>query len=145
MNQKQKKIICTVLIALNLALIWGNSMMTGDDSGTMSDWLMDLLSFLPHSELAHTILRKLAHFSEFACLGLLMGWMQVLTVGKPAVSVLGLGLAAGCIDETIQILVPGRASSLLDVWIDTAGFAAGLTVLTLGYTIHKRKRALEET
>lgn len=145
MNQKNQKWLCALLIGLNLAFIWGNSVLPGDDSGAMSGWLLRLLGFLPNSEQAHTILRKIAHFSEFACLGLLMGWMRILVKDKPALSLLGCGLAAACVDETIQYFVPGRASSLIDVWIDAAGFATGLMILAIGYTILKRKYLTEET
>lgn len=141
---KKQKWLCGGLIGLNLALIWGNSVLPGEDSGAMSGWVMELLSFLPDTELAHTILRKAAHFSEFACLGVLVGWMSAMMRGKTSLSLLGLGLAVACVDETIQYFVPGRSSSLLDVWIDAAGFAAGLILLTLGYNIIK-KRHLEET
>lgn len=123
---------------VNLALIWGNSALPANDSNEVSGWLMALLRFLPDTELAHTILRKAAHFSEFACLGLLLGWMSVLVRERASLSLLGLGLAVACIDETIQCFVPGRASSLMDVWIDFAGFSAGLTVLILGYNIIKK-------
>jgi len=144
MNRKYQKIICAILIVLNLALIWGNSAMTGEDSGSLSDWVKQFLFFLPEGELGGYILRKAAHFSEFALLGLLMGWMSVLHKDRTHPGILGLGLCCGCIDETIQYFVPGRASMLLDVWIDAAGFAAGLALLTIGYTIFKRKRILEE-
>jgi VanZ family protein len=136
--------LCTALIIVNLALIWGNSALPGETSGAMSGWVMELLSFLPDSELAHTLLRKIAHFSEFACLGLLIGWNRYLRRGKAGLGLTGLGLAAACIDETVQIFTPGRASSLMDVWIDTAGFATGLMLLILGYTTVKHKTNLEE-
>lgn len=145
MSKKHQKILCTLLIALNLALIWGNSAMTGEESGSLSAWVQQFLSFLPQSDLWEHILRKIAHFSEFALLGILMAWMCVLVKERTYPSILGLGLTCACIDETIQYYVPGRASMLLDVWIDFAGFATGLALLTIGYTICKRKHHLEDT
>lgn len=145
MSRPHQKILCSILIGLNLWLIWGNSAMTGEESGNLSGWLQQFLAFLPQSPLFETVLRKLAHFSEFALLGLLMGWMSVLLKERTFPGLLGLGLTVACIDETIQYFVPGRASMLLDVWIDAAGFTAGLTLLTIGYTIYKRTHILEET
>ena len=52
---------------------------------------------------------------------------------------MGFGLAVACIDETIQIFTPGRASSLIDVWIDTAGFALGFVVIFAVFTIYHNK------
>ena len=81
---------------------------------------------------------------KFALLGLLMGRMSTLLRGKTYPGILGLGLGCACIDETIQYYVPGRASMLTDVWIDFSGFATGLILLTIGYTIYKRKHNPEE-
>jgi len=133
MSKRSQKILCGILIGLNLSLIWGNSLLPAESSSELSGWLQAFLSFLPEGEIVHTLLRKAAHFSEFALLGLLMGWMAVLLRGKSFVSLLGLGLGTGCVDETIQLFVPGRACSILDVWIDFSGFAAGLLILSLGY------------
>ena len=144
MSKRNQIFLCGTLIGLNLALIWGNSLLPAEASSELSGWLQTLLGFLPEGELVHTLLRKAAHFSEFALLGLLMGWMAVLLTGKPYISLLGLGLGSGCVDETIQLFVPGRASSILDVWIDFSGFAAGLAILTLGYHYFKHKHS-EET
>ena len=144
MKKHHRIAICGLLIGLNLALIWGNSAMTGDDSQAMSDWVLKLLAFLPEGELGVFLVRKAAHFSEFALLGLLMGRMSTLLSGKTYPGILGLGLGCACVDETIQYYVPGRASMLTDVWIDFSGFATGLILLTIGYTIYKRKHNPEE-
>ena len=144
MSKHTRIVLCAAAIILNLALIWGNSAMTGDDSGAMSDRLLRLLAFLPEGELGSYLLRKAAHFSDFALLGLLMGRMSTLLRGRTYPGILGLGLGCGCVDETIQYFVPGRASMLTDVWIDFSGFAAGLALLTIGYTIYQRKHNLEE-
>ena len=69
-----KKRILSILILRNLALIWGNSMLTGISSEAVSGGVLALLGrFLPVllTEAGHTLLRKAAHFSEFALLGLL--------------------------------------------------------------------------
>lgn len=50
------------------------------------------------------------------------------------------GLTAACVDETIQMFVTGRNSSLLDVWIDAAGVAVGIGLLLAGYHLFRRKR-----
>ena len=134
-----KKHILTILIVLNLALIWGNSMMTGLDSEAVSGGLLALLGrFIPVllTETGHAFLRKAAHFSEFALLGLLFCGRHRLVRKETPLHLMGFGLAVACIDETIQIFTPGRASSLIDVWIDTSGFALGLVVIYLAYTIN---------
>lgn len=134
-----KKRLLTLGICLNLALIWGNSLMTGDDSGAISGGVLAFLGrFLPIllTETGHTLLRKAAHFSEFALLGLLYCGRHRLVRQEMPSHLLGFGMAVACIDETIQIFTPGRASSLMDVWIDTSGFALGFVVLFIYHTIN---------
>ena len=136
-----KKRILSILILLNLALIWGNSMLTGISSEAVSGGILALLGrFLPVllTEAGHTLLRKAAHFSEFALLGLLYCGRHRLVKGEAPVHLMGFGLAVACIDETIQIFTPGRASSLIDVWIDASGFALGLLLIVIFHTISNK-------
>ena len=137
------KKLLTVLIGLNLALIWGNSLLPGASSDSLSGgvlaWLGQFLPFLL-TEAGHTFLRKAAHFSEFAMLGLLYGGRHRLVKGETPVHLMLFGLTVACIDETIQIFTPDRASSLIDVWIDTSGFALGLAVIFCAYTIYNKTK-----
>ena len=136
-----KKRILTALIILNLGLIWGNSLMNDTRSEAISGGVLAFLGqFLPVllTEAGHTFLRKAAHFSEFALLGLLYCGRHRLVRRETPLHLMGFGLAVACIDETIQIFTPGRASSLIDVWIDTSGFALGLAVIYFAITIYNK-------
>ena len=78
MTEKKKK-ICWLLIGLNLAFIWGNSLVNGTDSGQLSGGIMAWMnSFLGLGEAGtqtlHLLIRKAAHFTEFASLGILLAW-----------------------------------------------------------------------
>lgn len=137
-----KKAVVNTLIVLNLVLIWGNSLLPGEESGALSGSVLVFLSeYLPFlaTEWGHTLLRKAAHFSEFALLGLLWFIRKRLSGAQIGIAQTGLGLAVACIDETIQIFTPGRASSLLDVWVDAAGFAFGFAIAAFGYTVINTK------
>ena len=136
-----KKRVLTILIWLNLALIWGNSLLPGASSEAVSGGVLAFLGrFLPVllTETGHTLLRKAAHFSEFAMLGLLYGGRYRLAKGETPFHLMLFGLTVACIDETIQIFTPERASSLIDVWIDASGFALGLVVIFTAYTIYNK-------
>lgn len=136
-----KKRILTALIILNLGLIWGNSLMNDTRSEAISGGVLAFLGqFLPVllTAAGHTFLRKAAHFSEFALLGLLYCGRHRLVRRETPLHLMGFGLAVACIDETIQIFTPGRASSLIDVWIDTSGFALGLAVIYFATTIYNK-------
>lgn len=123
--------LCAALLAMNLLFIWGNSLLPGEVSGSISRWLRQLLGFLEEQpDAGHGILRKLAHFTEFACLGVLLRWLHAMLQKTLGTSLL-CGIAAACIDEMIQCFVPQRGPGILDVAIDTAGVAAGAIILSV--------------
>ncbi len=132
-----------VLLICNLIFIWGNSLLPGEISGALSDWVKGILEILfPNTgETASGgfLLRKLAHFTEFACLGALLSW-HLGMLGRRKTLAFCLGAAAACIDETIQIFVPGRGPGLRDVGIDCGGVLTGMILLHLGHTYFQRKR-----
>ena len=141
--------VCLVLLCLNLAFIWGNSLLPGEISGTISQWLKDLINWLPESDpdQSHGLLRKLAHFTEFTCLGGLLSCLIRMMRTKKAEHI-GLPMAGGflaaCIDETIQCFVPDRGPSIVDVGIDTLGVGLGVVILC-GILHQKQKLKEKET
>lgn len=143
-NKKQIT-ICLMLILLNLFFIWGNSFLAGPASSQLSggvmEWLKDCLGEeLPGGEF---LIRKLAHFSEFACLGLLLSWLFRLLSQKGIhgfTMPLLCGSLAALLDETIQVLTPERGPSVIDVWIDTAGVVTGSLFLLLILGLWKKKK-----
>ena len=131
------------LVILNLAFIWGNSFVPGDISGEISGGIFEVVSdlFAVFGDKGQFVLRKLAHFSEFTILGFfLTGLWRNISCREHVTAPLLLGLAAACIDETIQIFSPGRASRLTDVWIDFAGILTGIFLLHLGHILWKKTR-----
>jgi VanZ family protein len=67
------------------------------------------------------VLRKLAHFGEYAVLGLLL----VRALGRELLAV-AAGVAYAATDELHQHFVRGRQAAFRDVAIDSAGVLAGL-------------------
>lgn len=134
--------ICTALLVLNLCFIWGNSLLPGEISGAFSDWVKSILELLlPGDEMRPSgggLLRKLAHFTEFAGLGIWLFWLFSM-LGKRGIFALPCGALAACVDETIQMFVPDRGPSLKDVGIDTCGVVTGMILLQIGYVLWKRK------
>ena len=124
----------TVLLILNLAVIWGNSLLPGEISGAISGFVRDLIALLLPGDGApdqgHGLLRKLAHFTEFATLGMILTWIMGM-LSKPFPLALACGFTAACVDETIQLFVPDRGPSFTDVLIDTSGVLTGLLFLLL--------------
>ena len=134
----------TLLLALTLAFIWGNSLLSRETSGMLSDTLMEKLNaaaaFLGLPEDLFTVMadtdddgieeessyliRKAAHVTEFAVLSALL-WLR-LGPESPRRGRLTLGLCAAvaAADETIQIF-SRRGPSVIDVGIDCCGAALG--------------------
>ena len=137
-----RKRICIALIAVNLAFIWGNSLLPGEISAAFSDWIARLLGGDAIRPEGTGLLRKLAHFSEFASLGFLLGWLAWMQGERGfhliCMALLG-GLLTACIDESIQLLTPARGPSLVDVWIDTCGVVSGIIAL---FVINKVKNMI---
>ncbi len=142
----RKKTVCTVLLVLNLAFIWGNSLVTGTDSGNLSGgvlaWLNGFLGLDESgTEVLHLLIRKGAHFTEFACLGLLLAWRCRLTHERhPVAFPVLLGMAAAVVDESIQMFTPDRGPSLTDVWIDVSGVLMGTLLLFMGHQLTKKRQ-----
>lgn len=135
--------LCVGLLVMELLFIWGNSALSGEVSNALSTWVGNVLShilpFKPGDGEGGHLLRKLAHFSEFACLGATLCWLFGMhSQQKTPLSLLG-GLTAACVDETIQIFTPERSSSLLDVWIDTSGILLGIGLVLMGHYLIEKK------
>ena len=133
---------------LLLCFIWGNSLLPGEISGRFSDWVKNILALLLPGEVPGVttgggLLRKIAHFTEFALLGMCLTWRCGM-LEKRKIMALGFGFGTACVDESIQLFVPGRGPAVRDVLIDTCGVAAGMGLLLLGYTIFKHIKQSKE-
>lgn len=130
---KKRKIFCIVLLTVNLLFIWGNSLIPGHLSGAFSQWISGLLAKLfsmdaLKEDQGHGFLRKVAHFAEFCTLGMGFGWLFAMVKKNLCWAALS-GVLAACVDETIQIFVPGRGPAIRDVAIDSAGVFLGVGLL----------------
>ena len=137
------------LIALILCFIWGNSLLPAELSRALSLWVKSLLEPLFPSgaaspEQGHGLLRKLAHFTEFAALGAALSWRFGM-LEKKKILALGYGAGAACVDETIQLFVPERGPGLTDVAIDTFGVAVGILLTLSGHYLCEKLKHQKET
>lgn len=133
--------LCGWLIGAILLFIWGNSLLPAEISQALSDWAKSMLVCGAPGESSggSGLLRKIAHFTEFAALGMSLGWLFGM-LGKKKRYPMLWGFGAACVDECIQLFVPGRGPGIFDVALDTAGVAVGIVALYIGYTfIQKRK------
>lgn len=96
------------------------------------------------------VIRKAAHFTEFAVLGMCLTLnvrdfytLKGISLGNVHVWFISwlLGTAYAATDEIHQYFVPERACQLLDVCIDSVGVAAG-AVIMLVIIKHRFKRTI---
>lgn len=155
------RIAATIFCVAVAAWIFSNSLQTGIESAAQSSAVVELVQtaakvVAPDSWVAnasgeaydelHFIVRKLAHFSEFALFGFSLAicyasWtVRKKYVWIPLVLLLFVPLA----DEGIQLFTTARAAQLTDVLIDCGGDVCGFLlatgVLRLVYKISKQRQ-----
>ena len=176
---KKGKMVLLVLVALMLAFIWGHSLMSVEQSGAESLQIVEMLKgvfsrvcgllgiggAVEAVWITDHLVRKSAHFVEFAVLGgllCLVCKVCMVTGGESGVGKSGgesgvvesggeptksgvvravcaclLGLLAAFLDETLQ-LFSGRGSMVADVWLDFAGVVCGVAAVAAGMWIWER-------
>lgn len=153
----KRKTILTLLLAFMLVFIWGNSLLSREVSGNISDTIMEWMNTAAErlglgenfftfmadedgdGELEETshLIRKAAHITEFAAFAALLYLRLELPGKKGFLTCLLLSAATGGIDETLQIL-SHRGSQLKDVGIDALGALLGLLITIL--ILHRIRR-----
>lgn len=147
-----------VLLLILYLLIFGFSAQDGEQSGSLSRWLSEecvqLLNTLAGGDWSAQFmdglalyfehpLRKLAHFGEYACMGILLYliWSPWLAKGKRLYRLVVLWVfVSAALDELHQWFVPGRYSSFADVCLDTCGGAFGLLLCLFAAHLMARRR-----
>ena len=129
-----------VALVLWTCFMWGNSMVPGPASDANSYAVVGVLADLFRAfgvtdpELMNMVVRKSAHFLEFALEGFLayraLGARQDVPVRGVLVAV-AVGVMAAAADECIQLFVPNRAGMVEDVLLDSLGVVAGVHVARL--------------
>ena len=148
---KHKSTLFLILTILTAVMIFCFSAQDGEDSSALSGGLsvavakiikpgFDQLPIVEQESLLSSlgfIIRKIAHFSEFALLGFNLAWYLLLRADKRAfplrccrLSWLLSTLYAGT-DELHQMFVADRGPAILDVGIDSCGALFGVAVVYL--------------
>ena len=158
--QKHSIAISLIPVIGVMVMIYCFSAQTGDQSGAMSGkvtrWIAELLiqnfESLPEAEQIllcsrlGLVIRKLAHFSEYALLGffLMLHIRQILKkviFRLPTLWGWCVGTLYAVSDELHQGFVGGRHPAWTDVLIDSSGVLAGILLCLLLYLLLHRKTA----
>ena len=152
----KKNIIRVILLILLLGtfyIIFGFSGQDGEESSGLSrketEFITDNIfqlsneSKIQYINQLEYIIRKLAHFSIYTIVGiLLMGFVstyEMEKIKKIYISIV-MGITYAISDEIHQAFIPGRAAKLTDVIIDTMGVFLGIVILLIFMKlVYKRK------
>ena len=146
--RKRWNIVLALLVALTLAFIWGNSLVSRSESQEISRGLLAEICAALETVGLHLDpqddhwLRKLAHFGEFGLLGAELGllmWLNRRQSVQGFVNCAFAGLAVAVTDESLQ-LISNRGSQVQDVLLDFAGFAVGLLHCGTMWMLASKKR-----
>ena len=134
-NKRSKAIavIFWILTAICMAIIFYFSSRPANQSAGQSSVVTLFLQRLFHTEaITEHMVRKFAHFTEFAGLGFLINTALYCSIDKQK---LPLGIAIGSTyagtDEIHQIFVDGRSCQFTDWALDTAGIVTGAIIFLI--------------
>lgn len=155
MNSKENKkniYILNALIVIMLIFIWGHSMVpavqSSEESGYWATYLIPILKMFVGEKLAtEYLVRKLAHFSEYAVFGFIVSLrvrqsqkLDIKLIGKAE----GASFLTAFLDESIQVL-SGRGPMITDVWIDSFGAFTGIFLCSLIVFVAERRKHARRT
>lgn len=136
-RRRRATLLWGVATLLWVAFVWGHSLVQGPQSSIESGAVVELVRPVFHAvgvtevDVMTLIVRKGAHFSEYAVLGVLASGLLRALRAERGVRELPLGLAFALVpvaDECLQLLVPGRSGRATDVLIDLSGMLFGALV-----------------
>jgi len=143
---KNKKVFIWLIPILYILAIFNNSLQVGETSGNLSKTITIFVSNLLNRiyvsvdfDILHFFIRKLAHFSEYALLGLIIYFTikYYALLKSHFINNVIFFIFVPIMDETIQLFVPGRCGAIRDVLIDMSGYIFGTLIAYILYLIIK--------
>ncbi|MGL4848918.1 MAG: VanZ family protein [Clostridium sp.] len=133
---KRKKIINLALLIGWMIFIFYMSHQPADVSSAQSGFVLKLIEKLgitidvAYVDIATTIIRKGAHITEYAILGILSYNAFILFYNRRQAMMIALLVTIGyaITDEVHQLFVAGRAGRATDVLIDSIGAIIGTSI-----------------
>lgn len=144
-SKKALRITLVIITILYIGFIFCNSLKpasaSSQDSGKVTEFINSFLRiFYPDFEVAESVVRTFAHFSEFMILGVFSFITFRMFINKSycylPFSVL-LVSATALSDECIQLTSDGRAFEVTDIITDVLGALLGILLTFILYLIIK--------
>lgn len=129
----QKNKISLLLVILWMIFIFVMSSFDATSSSNQSNFIVDIITSIINIKdtgLLSLIIRKLAHFTEYFILGILV--INFITrYDKKIIIAILLCIIYATSDEIHQIFVPGRSCQIIDIMIDSLGSIMGIYLYKL--------------
>lgn len=135
MKRRLAIVFILVIITGIVSFIWWHSLQPGAVSHAESRHVLSIVLFYTDSTwfapyLDDRFIRRLAHLTEYASLGLSMSVLSLVLSGKQrTIWVLLAGICIASIDEYIQQFAGDRTSTWHDVAFDMIGCCAGIMIV----------------
>jgi len=153
---KTKRIILIILLLALGALIFSFSNENGKNSNKTSDKvinsIIDIYENIKDTEVSknsrielvnktRVIVRKLAHFSLYFILGMLVYiLLTTFNLRHPIILAILFALFYASTDEFHQLFIDGRTSSVLDIFLDTFGSIVGVALCNIPKLFKKSQK-----
>lgn len=151
MNKNFLRAILLILLLVTLFLIFGFSSQDAEESGGLSSSIAKFIlkqinndkieDRQPILERTESIIRKVAHFSIYTLVGLLlMSFVNTydLKENKRIMISLCIGALYATSDEIHQLFVPGRSGQITDVILDSMGVLLGILIVLTTLELYKK-------
>lgn len=126
-----KKRINILLVIIWMILIFIMSSFNSTESSNQSNFIVNIILDIfniTNIKLLSLIIRKLAHFTEYFILGILI-YNLIHSYNKKIYIAIIICVLYAISDEIHQLFVSGRSCQLLDILIDSIGSIAGTYLL----------------
>ncbi len=143
---KRSKIIGSIIFWLLTAavmyIIFSFSSENGEQSKEVSEGVLSIIIEYLGNIVSHNVLRKIAHFTEYAALGFCMSGAICFTFSKNKFYIPLIPCVLYAVsDEIHQYFVPERACRVFDVFVDSCGSSVGILIfLLIVFLIRKHKK-----
>ena len=127
-----KKVLSIILVIVWMIVIFYFSNQVGQVSSSQSGFLTNIIIKIfgsTNEPFINHLVRKLAHFTEYLILGVLV--LNMLRYYKPKeilILAIMICILYSCLDEIHQLFIQGRAGQLKDVLIDSLGSLTGIFI-----------------
>ena len=151
-------IISLIATLVCLIFIFSNSLKNSEQSTEQSSFVYKLVNSVTEYlgfNVSHTFVRKLAHVTEFALLGIFTAFVSSiifkfsrrdtkLKIVKKLIPAAILCIAAAAFDELLQFSSEGRAPQISDALLDVFGSLIGISVvwaiLIIFAAVHNKRK-----